>query len=135
MVTGLPRNSILAATARSAQWTSGMCLLREMQSTGLVPTIISFGTGLSFGRGARWRQGFRLLQQLWRISLQLNTVAANAAISCVSPGMSMSGNEEMLPRGWSAAIHMYLYPPWEVVFAYIKPKRILRMFFFYQLRF
>ncbi|CAE7520762.1 unnamed protein product [Symbiodinium natans] len=100
-------NSILAATARSAQWTSGMCLLREMQSTGLVPTIISFGTGLSFGRGARWRQGFRLLQQLWRISLQLNTVAANAAISCVSPGMSMSGNEEMLPRGWSAAIHMH----------------------------
>ncbi|CAE6968328.1 unnamed protein product [Symbiodinium sp. CCMP2456] len=101
-------NSVLAAATRSAQWVFGFRLLQDMRSAGVVPSVVSFGTGITLSRGFKWRQGFLLLQQLPKRSLQPNTVTANAALSCVSAASAPNtGNAGKAADGWSAAMDAY----------------------------
>eukprot|EP00439_Symbiodinium_sp_Y106_P029547 s457_g3.t1 len=101
-------NSVLAAATRSARWAFGFRLLQDMKTGGVVPSIVSFGTGITLSKGFRWRQGFLLLQQLPKRSLQPNTVTSNAALSCVAAASaSTTGDAGNAAHGWIAVMDAY----------------------------
>ncbi|CAE7446954.1 LPE1 [Symbiodinium sp. CCMP2592] len=101
-------NSVLAAATRSARWAFGFGLLQDMKTGGVVPSIVSFGTGITLSRAFRWHQGFLLLQQLPKRSLQPNTVTSNAALSCVAAASaSTTGDAGNAAHGWMAAMDTY----------------------------